>query len=145
MNKMLKKHNKKIIALLTVMILMLGFTAVAYANGDGAGKLYDDVKKNSIADQIRKGGNVNEKEILDKFDRQVSNVVTTVRVIAAISAVIFVIWLGIIFITSGGNPQRLAQAKTQVVMFFISMICIFLAEPIVRFVLSWFIGGESGN
>ena len=96
MSKMLKKHNKKIIALLAVMILMLGFTAVAYAN-DGAGKLYDDVKKNSIADQIRKGSNVNEKEILDKFDKQVSNVVTTVRVIAAISAVIFVIWLGIFY------------------------------------------------
>ncbi len=137
MLKFVKSYNKQLIAILTVMVLVLGFTGTAFAI-DG---LYDQFEDggSKISDRIQDGGNgADEKEILRKIDEQVSSIVTTVRVIATIFAVVFVIWIGITFVTSGGHPQRLMQIKSQIVLFFLSLVFIFLAEPIVRFVLSWF-------
>lgn len=134
MRKFIKSHGKQMAVVLTVLMLFLSFANSAYAIDD----IYEKHKKGNISDKIKSGNNLDETEILKKIDDQVSNIVATVRVIATIAAVVFVIWLGIIFFTSGGNPQRLMQAKTQVAMFFLSLVCIFLAEPIVRFILSWF-------
>ncbi len=138
--------KKEIVAIVLMCVLLLVFASAVYAapNG-GASNLYDELKnqrQGTVADQINpaNGSSGDTKEILNAIDDKVSQIVTTVRVIATIGAVVFVIWLGIIFFTSGGDPRTLANAKTQVGLFFVSLICIFLAEPIVRFILSWFIG-----
>lgn len=140
MRKFISSHGRHIVAILTVMMIVLGFVGAAYASA--IDEIYNDHKGN-ISDKIKSDGSTDDREILRKIDEQVSNIVATVRVIATIAAVVFVIWIGIVFITSGGHPQRLMQIKTQIVLFFVSLICIFMAEPIVRFVLSWF--SKGGN
>lgn len=134
-----------ITTLLLVSILVLIATPV-FANTNtgrsGVEDLYDKLDdRGSIAEQILPGagGGQSETQILSRIDERVSDVVATVRVIATMFAVVFFIWMGFIFFTAGGNPHKLVEAKTQIVMFFISMLCIFAAEPIVRFVLSWFL------
>lgn len=134
MVKFFNKHGKKLMTAMLALMLVMTFVVPAYASTKG---LYEDWKPDSIAKEIGKGGGADTTEILQKIDEQVANIVGTVRVIAAIFAVIFVIWIGVVFLTSGGNPQRLVQVKTQIVLFFLSLVCIFMAEPIVRFFLSW--------
>lgn len=128
------------IALLTVLFVIF-CSGVVFA--DGIEDIYEHWSGKSVGEQIsQSGSDADALQILREIEQQVSNVVATIRVIATIAAVIFFIWLGVVFFTSGGNPQRLAQAKTQVAMFFVSLICIFAAEPIVRFILSWFMKAE---
>jgi len=137
-----------ITALLLVALLTLTATPVfANPDGGGVGDLYDRLDQGSIADQITpgQGANLDETEILQKIDERVSSVVATVRVLATIFAVIFMIWMGFIFFTAGGNPHKLADAKTQIIFFFVSMLFIFAAEPIVRFVMSWFLPDAMGS
>lgn len=134
MRKFFYKHGKKLVAAMMALVFLLSFASAAYATD----QLYDKYKpKEGIAEEIHKENSSDQKQILEDIDRQVANIVGTVRVIAAIFAVIFVIWIGIVFLTSGGNPQRLMQVKTQIALFFVSLICIFMAEGIVRFFLSW--------
>jgi hypothetical protein len=128
---------------LLASILIIVFLVCGIAAPVAAGNLWDTIRDQtrSIGESIvpGAGGDQDAEEIISQVETQITNIVVTVRVIAAIAAVIFVIWIGIVFFTSGGNPIRLAQAKTQVALFFVSLICIFAAEPIVRFILSWFI------
>jgi hypothetical protein len=129
---------KFLLSVLVMMVLVCGIAAPVAAT-----PLYDEIKDQTdkVGESIvpGAGGDQDAEEIISQVETQITNIVVTVRVIAAIAAVIFVIWIGIVFFTSGGNPIRLAQAKTQVALFFVSLICIFAAEPIVRFILSWFI------
>lgn len=136
MMKFIRNYGKQLVTILTVMVLVLGFTGTAFA----IDSLYNELEgEGNISDRIQTGSGADEKEILTKIDEQVSSIVTTVRVIATIFAVVFIIWIGITFVTSGGHPQKLMQIKSQIVLFFLSLVFIFMAEPIVRFVLSWFI------
>jgi hypothetical protein len=136
---------KRVISVLLLVSILLLIATPVFANQNtgrtGVEDLFDRLDRGSIADQIspNAGGGQDEAEILRQIDERISNIVATVRVLATIFAVVFFIWMGFIFFTAGGNPHKLVEAKTQIVMFFISMLCIFAAEPIVRFVLSWFL------
>jgi len=130
----------RILSAVLLIVLLIMLCAGPVFASKGVDDIYNYWSKKRVGEQIGPGGSeADALQILREIEKQISNVVATVRVIATIAAVIFIIWLGIIFFTSGGNPQRLAQAKVQVAMFFVSLICIFAAEPIVRFILSWFV------
>ncbi len=130
----------KLIALILIcFLLIVSFAGVVFANKSAVEEIYDEFAGKSIAEQIKPGENRDATAILVEIEQKISAVVATVRVIATIFAVMFFIWIGLVFFTAGGSPQKLMGAKTQVAMFFVSMLCIFAAEPIVRFVLSWFI------
>jgi len=138
--------RKKIITTVLLVTIISMLAAPVFADGSGMGSLYDRIKKPSIAEEIiPQGGGSNETQILELIDEKVSSIVATVRVLATIFAVIFLIWMGLIFFTAGNNPQKLMGAKTQMAFFFISMLLIFLAEPIVRFVMSWFLPEITGS
>lgn len=138
--------KKTIIMMLLIVMVLSLFAAPAFADKSSVEDLYESIKKDSIAGEITtQQGGPSETEILQKIDERVSAIVATVRVLSTIFAVIFLIWMGIIFFTAGNNPQKLMGAKTQIVFFFISMLFIFLAEPIVRFVLSWFLTDLTGS
>lgn len=120
---------------LAVIFLMISLAPAAFAD---TRDLYDRFRpEGGIINQVTTDAEYDEIAILEQIDEKVSNVVATVRVVFTILAVIFVIWVGIIIFTSGSNPQKLASAKTYAVLFLVSTLCIFAAEPIARFVLSW--------
>ncbi len=136
-----------VLAILLIVIVSL-ISAPVFATGDeetpggsSVEELYTRMKgTDSLTERITsQEDGPTETQILSMIDERISHIVATVRVLATIFAVIFLIWMGLVFFTAGNNPQKLMGAKTQLVFFFISMLMIFLAEPIVRFVLSWFL------
>jgi len=134
-----RTKNKHLALLLSIMLL-----SVAMICGTVSADVRDMYEEfqggGSITDRITPGGGqADAAEILATIEEQVSSGVAALRVIATIFSVVFIIWIGIIFFTSGGNPARLVTAKTQILLLFIALFCIFAAEPIVRFILSWFI------
>lgn len=140
-----KKLTSTLLVLFVAMIMVVGYTG--FVSASGSSPLWGDMQQvggdeglgSSIAPSAG-GGDEAAGEVIGKIENQVTSMIVTIRVLAAIAAVIFVIWIGIIFFTSGGNPMKLAAAKTQIGLFFAALVLIFAAEPIVRFILSWFVG-----
>jgi hypothetical protein len=56
--------------------------------------------------------------------------------VAAIVAVIFVVWGGVKYVTSGGDSSGVASAKQTIIAALIGLILAFLARPIVSFVVT---------
>jgi hypothetical protein len=60
-------------------------------------------------------------------------------------ALFYLIWGGLSWITSEGDKQRLAQARTRIVFAIIGLIIVFLAYLIVNIVLGFFFGNTGGG
>lgn len=132
-------YKNTLVTVLVFLLVFVFFVNVVFA--DDVDDIYEKMKeKSKIAEQIGPdaASGKNATEILSEIEEKVSNGVATVRVVATIFAVVFFIWMGFVLFLSSGNPQKLSQVKLQFTMFCLSLICIFMAEPIVRFILSWF-------
>ncbi|NSW82757.1 MAG: TrbC/VirB2 family protein [Syntrophothermus sp.] len=102
----------------TVAVLVLCIFALALATPAFAG--IDNVTPLEVKGEAKKLGDT---------------IVDALRQIAAVAAVIFVVWAGYLFWTGGGNPQKLAMAKDRVLWFLVAMLFVFGAEKIVGFII----------
>lgn len=59
-----------------------------------------------------------------------------IAIIAGVAAVIIILISGLEFITSGGDPQKAASARTGIIGAAVGLIIIVAAESILTFVLS---------
>lgn len=134
------KHRKKIVLfLITITIgILISFSYADIAYADIWSRMESPNREVGNA-LIPSGSASGQPEVVTTMDRVIGITVTVVRTIAALVAVLFVVWIGFIFLTSGGDAMRIASAKTQIVIFLISVIIVFMTEPIVRFVLNWFV------
>lgn len=71
-------------------------------------------------------------------DAIASRIVSFIRSIAGIAAVIFLLWAGFTFWTAGGSSQKLSEAKSQLIYFLIAMFFVMAAEKIVGLIFSLF-------
>lgn len=76
-----------------------------------------------------------------KIDTVITMVVDTLTIIVGVVAVIMIIIAGFKYVTSGGDGQKVASAKTALIYAVIGLIVAALAQMIVFFVL----GTASGN
>lgn len=83
----------------------------------------------SVIDQVKQ--NLNSSDLVTNVDTIAANVITFVRSLAALAAVIFLVWAGIIFWVNGRDARAMAEAKTQLVVFVIALFLIMGAEQIV--------------
>jgi uncharacterized metal-binding protein len=84
------------------------------------------------------------------LNKILSTGVSLLMLTAVILCVVFFIWGGISWITSGGDKQKLEQAHKKVTFAILGLILVFLAFFIINFVYSFFfgwggVGGGAGN
>jgi hypothetical protein len=74
-----------------------------------------------------------------------ANIVQFLIVIAIVVSIIFVIWGGIRWITSGGDKEKVQQARGAITSAIIGLLIAFLAFFIVSYVVYLFTGSTSLN
>jgi len=123
---------KKLLLSLTVLTALLLPAAPAFAlnpfsqvcNINGSAKTSSAVCASTGGDPLTgKNGII----------RKVSVVIAT---IAGIFAVIVLVMGGIRFITSGGNPEQVSQAKRTIIYAVIGLAAIVLGQTLIMFILS---------
>lgn len=73
----------------------------------------------------------NKDLIKDTAKGIAENAVSVVQGVFGIAAVVFVIWAGIMFWGSHGDPNKVALAKKAFAGFIVAMACVFFADKIV--------------
>jgi hypothetical protein len=76
----------------------------------------------------------------DQFKALANSAISTILLIAGVLAVIFLIWSGIQYITSAGNPEKAKTARAGIINAIIGIIVIVGAYFIIRFAVG--IGGQ---
>lgn len=131
MNSCLTLKSKRIIFLLTLLIVTSLLTALcvqsAYADGEKLTDSLEDVLSSSSG-----------QDIVEKVDEGGFKAVTTLRSIAIVAAVLFLVWAGVIFWGAGGNPGKISEAKSKLIWFFVALIFIFMAENIFATLAEFF-------
>lgn len=104
--------------------------------------LYDDNERvevaapSGLAAPIREGGEVAGRAFTQTaFD--------WIFYISIVLAVLFLMWSGVQWMTSAGNPERIAAAKRRLVFAIIGLVIVLCSFVIVRIVITTF-GGNSG-
>lgn len=121
--------KKAVLFVATLMVFGLAFGGLASAgNFDGA------------IDSARVGAGLGEADAVSGDTSDIDNVITTVvevlSVIVGVLAVIMIIISGFKYVTSGGDAQKVASAKSTLIYAIIGIVIVVLAQVIVRFVLS---------
>lgn len=104
----------KLLATILLLVFTLSFVSPAFAE--------------RLTDQIK---NAQGDNIVDVADESGYAIVDTIRQLAVVGAIVFIIWAGIVFAGSGGNDRKISQAKTMLGVFLVCLILIFKAESIV--------------
>ncbi len=74
----------------------------------------------------------------DKFGQIVSNVITTLVIIAVIIAVFFLVWGGIKWIMSGGDKAKVESARNTIIGGIVGLVLVFLSYFIITVVAQMF-------
>jgi len=112
--------------LIPCLLLTLLFVFIAFAPAQADG----------VIDQVQQ--NLDDSGLVTNVDTIAGNVITFVRSLAALAAVVFLVWAGIIFWVNGRDARAMAEAKTQLVVFVVALFLIMGSEQIVGALFSLF-------
>lgn len=112
---------RKTIVLLLVTGLLFGLAGAASAE--------------SLIDKVQQAQQSDGGAIQAEVDRIGVSIVSFVRGIFAVVAVVFLIWAGFVFWFAGGDPQARARAGKLVSGFLICLVVVYSAETIVGGIL----------
>jgi len=71
-----------------------------------------------------------------KISKVISTIVSLLSVVVGVAAVIMIIVSGFKYITSGGDSNKVASAKTSLIYAIVGLVIVALAQFIVHFVLN---------
>jgi|GEM_PF-762591 len=114
---LLVRHKKELSLLVLFLILLAPVVALAATTGEPA------ITKITLTDTIKK-------------------IVTAVLGIIGLIAVLYLIYGGVLYLTSGGNEEQVGKAKNVILYAIIGVIIIVLSYAIVSWVFTKFFGGE---
>lgn len=77
------------------------------------------------------------------FSNVIPALITTIFIIATIVALLYLIWGGFKWLTSGGDKGAVQQAREHIVAAIIGLVIIFLSYFILNIVLSFFLPGTT--
>lgn len=121
--------KKAVLFVATLMVFGLAFGGLASAGN------FD-----SAIDSARVGAGLGDADAVSGDASDIDSVITTVvevlSVIVGVLAVIMIIISGFKYVTSGGDAQKVASAKSTLIYAIIGIVIVVLAQVIVRFVLS---------
>lgn len=69
------------------------------------------------------------------LNRTIQNIINVITVIVGVLAVVFVIFAGYRFITSGGDSNKVASAKSALLWAMVGVVVVALAQTIIRFLV----------
>lgn len=128
---------KRIIATLILALgVSFGSTALATAPAYAAG-LFDDACKKASSSSVCQDKGKSTNPIYGK-DGVLTKVVGILAVVIAIAAVIVLIIGGISYMTAGGDPGKIGNAKGTIIYALIGLVVAVAARAIVTFVLNKF-------
>lgn len=120
--------------LIALSILALPLAAVYLLPTEPA---YAQATKDAICDGIgATGGNCNAKPAEDSVNNLVATIINVFSWIVGVIAVIFVIYGGFRYITSGGDSNKVSSAKNTILYAIVGLVIVALAQVIVVFVLN---------
>lgn len=114
--------NRWLVLLIMTALLAVSLAAPALAAGEGG-----------IAGTVK---NYSAQSFTNEVDALAARVVSFVRGIAGVAAVLFLIWFGFSLFGAGDDPQKKAAAKGKFVYFLLALILVMGAERIVGLILS---------
>jgi hypothetical protein len=77
-----------------------------------------------------------DKETFDEILEPVMKIYNLIKYSASVLAVLFLLFAGVNYMTSGSNPAKREQSKNMVMYVVIGLIVIWIAPLIVNFVVS---------
>jgi len=126
---MLRRLTSLVASFLLVGMVLVPVTVSAY---DPFDKACDGAGSTSTACGSRSGGD----DPIAGSDGIIVNVTTILAIIAGIVSVIFLVWGGVKYITSGGDSGGVSSAKNTVIAAIVGLLIAALARPIVVFIIS---------
>ncbi len=112
---------RKFLVVLLVMGLLFGLAGAVSAE--------------SLIDKVQQAQQADGGAIQAEIDRIGVSIVSFVRSIFAVVAVVFLIWAGFVFWFAGGDPQARARAGKLAGGFLVCLIVVYSAETIVGGIL----------
>ena len=76
------------------------------------------------------------------FSGVLGPLVSTIFILATIVALLYLIWGGFKWLTSGGNKEEVAKAREHIIAALIGLVIIFLSYFILNLVFSFFFGSN---
>ena len=123
---MKKNIFKKILATTMTVATMAMFVLPAAVNTVSA-ETIDDLSLEAIADSAGLGGTLSG---------MISGVIGIVMGFLGIIAVLIILWGGFIWMTAGGEPDKVEKAKKMIYSGIIGLVIIFAAYAIASFVIT---------
>lgn len=120
---------KKIVVSLTVLAMAVGVALPGVADAATSTKFKD----NACSGLSQVGGSCSSGG--SDIGRTISTILVWVSSIIGVVAVIMVMISGFKYITSGGDSQKIASAKSTLIYAIVGLIVVALAQVIVRFVI----------
>ncbi len=116
------------------VILVLAVTSAAMLTGNTyANSCTDTPAKQQVYNGITTtGGNCNDSGVTGA----ISAAVQILSIVVGVAAVITIIWGGFKYITSGGDPNKVANAKNTLIYALIGIAIAVLAQLIVNIVIT---------
>jgi hypothetical protein len=138
---MLDADMKKAIGIISGLGATLYFAMPAWAQAGG--------ETLSLCPQDASQGTTNATDFSNLCKVNAANalpaIITFILTIAIIIALIYLIWGGIKWITSGGDKANVETARNQIIAAIIGLIVAFLAWFIIGIVLQLFFGRDAGG
>lgn len=123
------KKIKFIIATFSLSFAVLGLgTVPAYAACPASGTPKDQV----LQGVGQTGGNCDDSGI----PNVVGNIITILSYIVGVAAIIMIIWAGFRYITSGGDSNKVSQAKNTLIYALVGVVIAILAQALVNFAIT---------
>ena len=79
------------------------------------------------------------------FSNVLPGLISTIFIIAIVVALLYLIWGGFKWLTSGGDKQAVTSAREHIIAALIGLVIIFLAYFILNLVLQFFLGISLGS
>lgn len=123
--------KKLTIGLFAAVLLILPASFGLPGGGGGV-----EVVANSAQAQLQNPINVDSPEAL------IGNVIGALLALSGTIALVMFVWGGILWLTSGGNPERIEKGKNTLIWAVAGLVLIFTAYALVRVVLQALTGAS---
>ncbi len=126
---------KRILLLLTLLVAPLCMIPASVSAIDVINKAGCDSAPNAAASVDNKNNKTTGENPLFGPQGALTKVIGILSLIVGIVAIIIIIMAGLRFITSGANPQDVANARERVIYACVALIIAILAQVFVRFII----------
>lgn len=125
----------KLLSIAFLSVLTLSVSSVALFSTHAYADVGDDLCSGASID-LDGEGSCDEEGDATKVNDAIASVVNIFSVIIGVAAVIYIIYAGFKYVTSGGDSNKIGSAKSTIIYAVVGLIVVALAQVLVRFVIT---------